>query len=75
MTPEEELIELREFRATVEPRIQRMYDLLFFDDSIQAFDPHKDWDIDTLEEVAGNLIDIYGAPKRGTKNYPKIKGT
>ena len=69
-----ELTHLRAWKARVEPVIHRIYDVLYWDGDLGAFDPDKQWDSDFIEMIADEARDLYGTPADGTVDYPKIKG-
>jgi len=62
------------FREKVEPIIQRIYDVLYFDSDTNCFDPNKEWDsaADFIEMVDAELRRLYPKPKKGTTEYPKL---
>jgi len=70
-----ELQKLRTFKATVEPVLHRIYDVLYFDSDRNCFDPGKEWDSapDFLDMVASNMLSLYGRPKPRSRKYPDIK--
>lgn len=63
------------FRATVEPVLQHIFDVLYFDSGENCFDPDKEWDSadDFLESIAGQIRLLYGDPKARSKKYPELK--
>lgn len=68
-----ELQELRKFKATVEPVIREIYDILYWDGSERCYDPDYEWSQDEIELVAAQLLKLYGRPKRGATKYPDLK--
>ena len=72
---QKELKELRAFKAIVEPTLNAIYDVLYFDDNEDRYDPDKEWDsaADVLETVADNITDVIPAPKRRTTERPAYK--
>jgi len=70
-----ELEQLRAFKLKVEPVLQSIYDVFYYDSDQGYFDPDKEWDsaCDFLEMVADSFSALYPPPKRGTTNYPELK--
>lgn len=63
------------FRATVEPIMQRIFDVLYFDSDKNCFNPNKEWDsaCDFIEMVADQMVLLYGKPKARSRKYPELK--
>lgn len=69
------IAEALKFKATVEPVLQRIFDVLYFDGDKDCFDPDKEWDsaADFMDMMTEQLIALYGRPKARSKNYPDLK--
>lgn len=69
------LAEALAFRATVEPILQHIFDVLYFDSDKNGFDPNKEWGsaADFLWMIDTQLLALYGKPKARSTEYPKLK--
>lgn len=69
------IAEALQFKATVEPILQRIFDVLYFDSDKNCFDPNKEWDsaCDFIEMVADQMTLLYGKPKARARKYPELK--
>jgi hypothetical protein len=68
-----ELKELRAFKAKVEPVIQNILDILYWDPDRGCYDPDYEWSQDEIEYVDAEILKLYRKPKLGTTAYPKLK--
>jgi len=63
------------FKTKVEPVMQRIYDVLYWDDDKKCFSPVKEWDSanDFLEMVDNHITALYGEPVEGSTAYPELQ--
>ena len=77
MSPAErkELEELRAFKKTVEPVLQHIYDVLYFDSDKNYFDPQKEIDsaCDFLDMIHEEMLTLYPSPKARSRRYPPMR--
>jgi hypothetical protein len=59
------------FRAVAEPVLHAIYDRLYFNHETGGFDPNKEWDNDTLEDIAEMVNVLYGKPVPRSTTYPE----
>ncbi len=73
---QKELEQLRKYRKETEETLHVIYDLLYFDPDFNRYSSDKEWDSasDYLEKIADEMTSLMGAPKNGTRNWPKIAG-
>ena len=68
-----ELKELRRFKATVEPVLGQIYDILYYDCDRHCYNPDKEWAADFIEFIAENVRYVIPLPQNGAKQPPPHK--